>query len=170
MNYPQLFLKKTAKIYDHVWQGDVCEVFSQEKGVAFDLIVFNDILEHIVDPWACLKLVKDMILPEGRVLASIPNMRFWPILSDLVFQGNWRYRDAGVMDKTHLRFFTKKSIENLFLDCGYSGVTICGINKTWRKSLRWRAINTLSLGRFNDCLFPQFAVVARPASKTFKTL
>jgi 2-polyprenyl-3-methyl-5-hydroxy-6-metoxy-1,4-benzoquinol methylase len=156
--------KEAAGIYEQVWEGDVCAVLSQSGGRSFDLIVFNDILEHIVDPWLCLKLARDLLLPNGQVVASIPNMRFWPILSDLFFQGNWNYRDAGVMDRTHLRFFTRKSIHELFNCSGYRIVSICGINETWKKSLRWRVINAFFAGRFQDCLFPQFAIVAIPDS------
>ncbi|MFC1795952.1 class I SAM-dependent methyltransferase [Pseudomonadota bacterium] len=156
--------QEAGRIYDRVWPGDVCEILSLPERADFDLIVFNDILEHIVDPWLCLELTRQLLVPGGQVLASIPNMRFWPILSDLFFQGDWRYRDAGVMDKTHLRFFTRKSIIGLFAQSGYDIVAIDGINKTWKKSVRWMVVNALSLGRFEDCVFPQFAVVATPAS------
>lgn len=149
--------------YEHVWVGDVCMVLEENEDQKFDLIVFNDVLEHLVDPWVCLMLSKRHLLPGGRIVSSIPNMRFWPILSDLIFQGDWRYRDAGVMDRTHLRFFTKKSIQGLFEDSGFIIVEISGINKTWKTSVRWRLLNILLLGQLNDCLYPQFAVVAKPA-------
>jgi len=68
------------------------------------------------------------------------------------------------MDKTHLRFFTRKSIGGLFTQSGYDIVEIDGINKTWKRSVRWMVVNALSLGHFEDCVFPQFAVVATPAS------
>ena len=128
------------------------------------LIVLNDILEHLADPWECLALVRQMAHPRAHVVASIPNVRFWPILSDLVFQASWTYREAGVMDRTHLRFFTKESVLALFAESGLEVVGITGINKISRISLRWRALNLLFLGGLNDCLFPQFAVEAVPGS------
>lgn len=156
--------KKAARIYEKIWVGDVNEVFSNKIDSGFDLIVFNDILEHIVDPWLCLQLAKNWLNPEGLVIASIPNIRFWPVLSDLIFQQNWRYREAGVMDKTHLRFFTKKSIRHLFNETGYKITEMHGINKTWKVSMRWWIINSVFLGRFEDCLYPQYAIIAKPTS------
>ena len=161
-----LAAKEAKNVYDQVWEGDACKVLLQSPENHFDLIIFNDFLEHIVDPWQCLTLTQSLLDPHGRVVASIPNMRFWPVLSDLVFQGNWNYRNAGVMDKTHLRFFTENSILDLFNRCGYQVVKICGINETSKKSLRWKVINALMPGRFQDCLFPQFAVVAISAPKS----
>ncbi len=154
--------KLARGVFDQVWEGDVNEVVRQNSDQKFDLVVFNDILEHLIDPWTCLLLTKKLLTDKGIVMASIPNIRFWPVLSDLLFQGDWRYRDAGVMDNSHLRFFTKKSIQRLFLESGFHIVTIEGINKTRKPSIRWKVLNILFAGDLHDCLFPQFAVVAKP--------
>lgn len=156
---------EAANLYDVVWVRDVGESLEDSEGNSFDLIVFNDVLEHLVDPWKCLVLARARLAPTGMVVASIPNMRFWPILSDLVFQGAWTYRDAGVMDRTHLRFFTKHSIRSLFEQCGYRVDQIEGINETWKKSMRWRVLNILFAGALRDCLYPQFAVTATPIAQ-----
>jgi 2-polyprenyl-3-methyl-5-hydroxy-6-metoxy-1,4-benzoquinol methylase len=148
--------------YDEVWSGDVHEVLRKIRARTFDLIVFNDLLEHLIDPSLALRQSRELLSAEGNVLASIPNMRFWPALSDLVFQGDWRYRDAGVMDSTHLRFFTPKSIVRLFEHAGFRVLQMHGINKTWIRSWRWRICNLLMGGRLEDCLYPQFAVLAEP--------
>lgn len=161
-----LVAEEAKKIYDHVWISDVCNALRNVRHEVFDLIIFNDILEHLVDPWLCLKLTRDQLSVNGTVVASIPNMRFWPILSDLIFQGAWTYREAGVMDRTHLRFFTKNSIRSLFEDCGYRVARLEGINKTWKQSTRWRVLNILLAGALGDCLYPQFAVVANPDIST----
>lgn len=155
---------RARKHYDHVWSGDVHEVLSNIQDRRFDLIVFNDLLEHLVDPEKALRQSRNLLSRDGRVLASIPNMRFWPALSDLVFQGDWRYRDAGVMDSTHLRFFTRKSIVRMFDQTGYRVQDIHGINRTWIRSWRWRFCNVLMGGRLEDCLYPQFAVLAEAKS------
>ncbi len=151
---------RAPSIYTKVHVGDVHQVLAELPNALFDLIVFNDLLEHLVDPYTCLASCQRLLLPGGRILASIPNMRFWPALSDLVFQAEWRYRDAGVMDETHLRFFTEKSIRRMFDDAGFRIEQMHGINKTWIFSWRWRILNLLLRGQLKDCLYPQFAVVA----------
>ncbi len=163
----ELFEDEAARAREHyteVWAGDVHIILDQIQGREFDLIVFNDLLEHLVDPGRALVQCRTLLARGGHVLASIPNMRFWPALSDLVFKGDWRYRDAGVMDSTHLRFFTKRSMIRMFENSGYRVDSIDGINQTWIVSWRWRIMN-LVLGRtLEDCLFPQFAVLASSAA------
>ncbi len=154
--------EKARPVYDTVHISDVNDVLSATTPGLFDLIVCNDILEHLTDPWKCLNLAKNCLASDGVVVASIPNMRFWPVLSDLLFNKAWNYRDAGVMDRTHLRFFTESSIHRLFVDCGYVVDTLEGISRTSRISLRWRLLNALMAGRLFDCVYPQFAVVAGP--------
>jgi 2-polyprenyl-3-methyl-5-hydroxy-6-metoxy-1,4-benzoquinol methylase len=151
---------RVPSVYEKIWVGNVTDVLTEIAESQFDVIVFNDLLEHLVDPYSCLKSCQRLLSPRGKILASIPNMRFWPALSDLVFQADWRYRDAGVMDETHLRFFTQKSIRRMFDECGYDVELIHGINKTWIFSWRWRMLNLIMRGQLSDCLFPQFAVLA----------
>jgi 2-polyprenyl-3-methyl-5-hydroxy-6-metoxy-1,4-benzoquinol methylase len=153
---------RARKHYEEVWSGDVHDVLQKIDSRSFDLIVFNDLLEHLIDPQKALRQSRELLSSEGKVLASIPNMRFWPALSDLIFQADWRYRDAGVMDSTHLRFFTRKSIVRMFEQTGYRVIQMHGINKTWIRSWRWRICNLLMAGKLEDCLYPQFAVLAEP--------
>ncbi len=162
----ELFSDEAAKArehYDEVLAGDVHSVLEELSGPTFDLIVFNDLLEHLIDPGRALQQCHRLLPPQGKILASIPNMRFWPALSDLLFQGDWRYRDAGVMDSTHLRFFTQKSIVRMFEQNGYRVDRIEGINETWIRSWRWRIMNLFMAGSLADCLYPQFAVLASRA-------
>jgi 2-polyprenyl-3-methyl-5-hydroxy-6-metoxy-1,4-benzoquinol methylase len=147
--------------FEKVWIGDVNMILPSLPELTYDLIVFNDLLEHLVNPQEVLDKCVRLLRPEGRIMASIPNMRFWPILSDLLFQAEWRYRDAGVMDETHLRFYTRKSIIRMFQEAGFSVERIEGINKTSTLSWRWRILNLLMGGSLKDCLFPQFALLAR---------
>jgi len=80
--------------------------------------VFGDCLEHLKDPWEILREIKPMISPDGCVCACIPNMQHWSIQLDLN-AGNIRYQDSGLLDRTHLRWFTKITIEELFASTGY---------------------------------------------------
>lgn len=149
-------------VMDETFNGTVEAVLGTLPDQHFDAIVFNDILEHLVSPWDCLREARRILRPEGFVIASIPNMRFWPVLSELLFESDFRYREAGVMDRTHLRFFTRKSITRLFRDSDFQLVELQGINKTHIVSPRWRLLNLVMAGKLQDCLYPQFAVVATP--------
>lgn len=82
-----------------------------------DCIVYGDVLEHLIDPWAVLKRHVALLSPGGRMVASIPNVQNWSIIVDLL-RGDWTYRDSGLMDRTHVRFFTLNSIAAMFEGAG----------------------------------------------------
>jgi 2-polyprenyl-3-methyl-5-hydroxy-6-metoxy-1,4-benzoquinol methylase len=84
-----------------------------------DLLLLLDVLEHLRDPWARLMEFKSLLAPKGVVIASIPNVRNLKVLGPLIFKGEWRYRDSGILDRTHLRFFTRRTVIELFADTGY---------------------------------------------------
>ncbi|MGH2951353.1 MAG: class I SAM-dependent methyltransferase [Solirubrobacterales bacterium] len=75
----------------------------------FDLIVFADVLEHLPAPEPALERCLLLLAPDGRVIVSVPNMRFWSVLLRLAFD-RWAYAEAGVRDRTHLRIFTRRSL------------------------------------------------------------
>ena len=122
----------------------------------FDCIVFNDVLEHVVDPWAMLGRAKDHLAPGGHVVASIPNVRHYIVVRNLLLRGRWDYAEWGVLDRTHLRFFTRASIEDLFDSADLEIETLAPINPI---NVRRAA---LLVGPFRDMRYTQFAVVARP--------
>lgn len=159
--------KATAKL-DHVIVG----VFGPQTDLpeeTFDCIVFNDVLEHMVAPEQALRYAKTLLSPTGSIVASIPNIRYLPILWQLVVHGGWEYQDCGVLDRTHVRFFTRSSITAMFRSEGYvvsdiSGINPCAGIPRVRKRL-WRAyefMNALFFRKFSDLRFQQFAVVAQP--------
>ncbi len=78
-----------------------------------DCIILGDILEHLKDPWTKLKRLTEIAKPGAQILASIPNVQHWSIIRDLL-KGEWEYTDSGLLDRTHLRFFTLKSIRAMF--------------------------------------------------------
>ena len=138
---------------------------------AFDCIVFNDVLEHMVEPDQALRYAKHLLSAGGTILASIPNVRHFPLLWQLGVRGSWEYGDCGILDRTHLRFFTKSNILKMFQDEGYAVRSISGINPymgipsaSRRLWFVYRAANVLFMGKFSDLKFLQFAVVAEPGS------
>jgi hypothetical protein len=62
----------------------------------------------------CVRLLK----PGGQIIACVPNVRNWRVVAPLLFRGDWEYEDAGILDRTHLRFFTRRSMTRLLSDCG----------------------------------------------------
>jgi glycosyltransferase involved in cell wall biosynthesis/SAM-dependent methyltransferase len=88
-----------------------------------DVIICADILEHLFDPWRVLENAKKWLKPDGIIIASLPNTAHYSIISDLL-KGRWDYIPFGLLCVTHLRFFTKKSIEDMFIKSGYSILTM----------------------------------------------
>jgi len=84
----------------------------------FDCIICADILEHLRDPWKIIQQLVEYLKRDGVIIASIPNIRHYSSVNNLLFKGYWPYRDRGIHDRTHLRFFTKKNIIELFQDAG----------------------------------------------------
>ena len=84
----------------------------------FDVIVLADVLEHIYNPWGVLKRLKPYLSPRGCILASVPNTRNLSVLSQLA-AGRWRYEPAGLLDVTHIRFFTRIEVQEMFVATGY---------------------------------------------------
>ena len=143
----------------------LCGPFDAGLGLppgSFDTVVFNDSLEHLLDPQAALALAVRLLRPGGCVIASIPNVRYGPHLREVLFQADWRYRDEGILDRTHLRFFTRRSIVRSFAEAGLRVQRIEGITPCWRGPRLWLARALLPRG-MQDLLYLQFAVVATPA-------
>ena len=146
---------------DLVLTGDAATAVDRLQGQSFDAIVLNDVLEHVVEPEALLRALRPLVGDGGVVVASIPNVREFFTLVDLVWRGRWEYGDEGILDRTHLRFFTRASLQGLFDAGGFTLQRVTGINRTGSK--KFALFNALTLGRFSDMGFLQFACVARPA-------
>jgi len=123
----------------------------------FDAIILNDVLEHALDPDAFLTKLTGLLRGDGFFLVSLPNVQFHKVVRKLVFQGDWTYTDEGVLDRTHLRFFTRRSALTLFTRHGLSPVKIEGINAA--PFPRWLTlVNLLSFRRFEDMRYQQFFI------------
>ena len=89
------------RMLDRVVCGDAVTNVEQLPDAYFDCIVCNDILEHLVAPEDFLRLLKAKLSPDGNIICSIPNVRYFFVLYDLVIKKRWEYQDAGVLDRTH---------------------------------------------------------------------
>lgn len=87
----------------------------------FDFIIMADVLEHLENPWTVLERIRKYLKSDGKILASVPNVAHYSVVRNLV-NGHWTYEEAGILDKTHLRYFTLSEINKMFLGAGYSGL------------------------------------------------
>jgi 2-polyprenyl-3-methyl-5-hydroxy-6-metoxy-1,4-benzoquinol methylase len=97
---------------------DVTSLADVLRGEQFDVVVAGDILEHLRDPEALLRSLVPILAPDGTVVASIPNVAHGSVRLALV-SGCFDYADLGILDRTHLRFFTRHGIEQLFASAGF---------------------------------------------------
>jgi 2-polyprenyl-3-methyl-5-hydroxy-6-metoxy-1,4-benzoquinol methylase len=97
------------------------EHFDNEKFRTFfpsDCWIFGDVLEHLYDPWALLKRIRTHIQPEAQIIACVPNAQHWSVQA-LLNCGQFRYQDQGLLDRTHIRWFTRITMIELFESSGY---------------------------------------------------
>ena len=150
------------------FDGVYCGYFPQSvpEAADYDLVCFNDVLEHVLDPWLMLRQAKRYLKSDGRVLVSIPSIRYAPIVIDLL-RGRWTYTSTGTLDRTHVRFFTRSSMLEMFHDAGYAVETCVGINPVGvHREQQMGAVARLVLRAarrvLGDFSFLQFVIVARP--------
>jgi len=111
--------KRAEGRLDKVIHGDVEKIILPFQLEYFDYIIMGDVIEHLIDPWSTLKKMSQFLSPRGYLIASIPNINYWKVLADLILLDKWEYQPAGILDKTHLRFFTRGTISKMFTECGF---------------------------------------------------
>lgn len=135
----------------------------------FDCICFGDVLEHLVEPSATLRRIARVLDRNGAVIASIPNVRFFQVVAALA-DGRWQYQDAGILDRTHLRFFTRVDMRELFESAGLEVLAIHPLSKAPAAAAPRNSDGAVTLGRitmrphddadYQDLLTYQYVVVA----------
>jgi len=116
---------EAKKCLDQVYIGDINSFFSVND-TEFDVITFGDVLEHLPDPGSILSAAKKHLSQDGIVVASIPNVAHNAIRA-MLLEGRWDYSELGILDKTHLRFFTLKTIVDLFSQESYQITAIAPV-------------------------------------------
>lgn len=124
----------------------------------FDLVCFNDVLEHLWDPWQILRETHNHLVPGGVVLAAIPSIQYLPELSRVV-RGRWDYTDGGTLDRTHVRFFTRATMVEMFEENGYEVEACVPANSMFRfrRYRRYRLLRPL----IRDMEWMHFVIRAR---------
>jgi len=147
----------------------ICGAFGENLDLPqmkFDCVVFNDMLEHLVDPYSALLYARTLLQDGGTIVASIPNVRYFDNIWKLLVDQDWEYTQNGILDRTHLRFFTYRSILSTFNKLGFQVELIEGINPLEtehpHRVRKFNFFNSLLLNQIEDTRYLQFAVVARP--------
>lgn len=132
----------------------------------FDVIIMNDVIEHLLEPWDDIQKLKSKLKKDGVFVTSIPNVRYAKNMFNLLFKRDWKYTDDRILDITHYRFFTRKSIRRLWEENGYEIQKMKGINRT--KSFAFvpfaLLFNILFLFSQLDIFYMQFATVCKKKS------
>lgn len=129
----------------------------------FDAIVCGDVLEHLVDPWQVIKKLGVYLKPEGKIIVSVPNIRNYKALSKIIFKGDFAYDPhGGILDKTHLRFFCKKNVSQLFDNALYNFEKVIPINDfpKYSFSKKLQLGNALTGKMFEEFFVSQYLGVA----------
>jgi 2-polyprenyl-3-methyl-5-hydroxy-6-metoxy-1,4-benzoquinol methylase len=134
----------------------------------FDVIICGDVLEHLFDPSAVLMKLRDFLRPDGVMIASIPNIRNWSIVKKIVCDGDFKYEDSGILDRTHVRFYCKRNVEELFQSNGFKLLKITD-DKSNKKKSKWlstrnKFFNFVTFGTYNEFKAIQYFIVAKKAN------
>ncbi|MBJ7330706.1 MAG: methyltransferase domain-containing protein [Solirubrobacteraceae bacterium] len=105
---------------------DGLEELPEDLGT-FDTIIFGDVLEHLRDPARLLRTLRDALTEDGVIICSIPNVKHWSVIMPLLVHDRWEYQDAGLLDRTHVHFFTLEEISLMLDECGYTAQHV-GVN------------------------------------------
>lgn len=148
---------EAARNLDQVIVGDIEEVPLDFPSGHFDTLIMSEVLEHLRDPWATLRRLHPLLKPGALVLAGSPNVAHHTVLR-MLLRGRWDYATVGIMDQTHLRWFTPDTYVQLFENSGYrvesvGPATPLGIKASW--------FNKLTLRRFEYLLHTQIQLKAR---------
>ncbi|MCX7930654.1 MAG: class I SAM-dependent methyltransferase [Chlorobi bacterium] len=149
---------EAAQRLDCVHTGDIEQIELPYPDGYFDCILCADVLEHLRDPWNVLRRLRRLLTPDGVLIASIPNIRHVRVLAKIVFN-RFEYEDSGILDQTHLRFFTRHTIEQLFTTTGYD-VRFVGANRS--RSWKFTLLNAVTFGLARPFSIVQYIVKARP--------
>ncbi|MDO8444906.1 MAG: class I SAM-dependent methyltransferase [Deltaproteobacteria bacterium] len=144
---------------DEVYEGDIEKINLPIEEGSLDVVLCLDVLEHLIDPWSVVHKLDMLIKPGGVLIASIPNVRHFKASFPLFFLGQWDYRDAGILDSTHLRFFVRETAVKL-MEC--SGLTVDMVKATgFEKGSKSRTINILTFSLFRPFLEVQYLIRAK---------
>lgn len=158
-----------------VLKGTFDEVKSKLPKSYFDIVICNDVIEHMPDHQQFFGEISQFMRPDGVIVGSIPNVRFYDNMFKMLFEKDWLYKEDGILDKTHLAFFTERSLRRTIERSGFELLDLRGLNLDVqidysRKSRLYfflaRVLSRATMGYFYDIRYLQFGFQARPKGKS----
>jgi 2-polyprenyl-3-methyl-5-hydroxy-6-metoxy-1,4-benzoquinol methylase len=144
------------KKLDKVYEVDAEKYPLDLSGEKFDVIIFADILEHLVNPWLALKKYRDCLNEKGLCLISVPNIRYYRVILPLFLRGEFKYESHGILDIDHLRFFTLKTMRQYLKEGGFK---IKKVKRNFSGHVS-ALMNLLTLNIFADLFTRQYIILA----------
>lgn len=140
------------KSYDEVYNVDIetANIDITFLNYSFDYVILGDILEHLKDPWNILLQVKTILKQNGKAIISVPNIQHIETFIQVYMKGKWAYNERGIFDKTHIRFFTLKNIEDLV---SFAGLKVEKVSRNFRFRDRIGSKYPLKSGKILNGLF-----------------
>lgn len=154
---PYAELNPSLQNIDAIWKMDIEKELPDIPAASLDLLLCLDVLEHLVDPWETVRRLDHLVKPGGTIIVSVPNLRNYHVVLDLLLKGSFEYADAGILDRTHLRFFTRKSAIALAETSGARVTCVIGTETN-----RWQKKLLVKMG-VGDLLAKQFILSAKKA-------
>lgn len=153
-----------AKHYTRIFNNHYEETAADIPDEYFDLVICNDVIEHLDDHDKFLSSIHSKLKHGGKLVGSVPNVRYYANLYELIVEKDWQYVDTGILDRTHLRFFTETSLRRALVGAGFRIEIMQGINsalkprgqRRLRKHALLRLLSLVSLGNLNDIQWLQF--------------
>ena len=116
---------RARQVCETVYVGDLSTFDVEELEGPYDVLLFGDTLEHLPDPAAVLRRLRTKLRPGGALIISVPNIANWFVRISLL-AGRFNYADRGIMDRTHLRFFTVRTVAEMLADAGFEVESLVG--------------------------------------------
>ena len=153
--------KQNYKPLDRFIFGDIEKIELPEYNQYFDLILLPDVLEHLFEPKSVLETLKKYLKEDGKIIISMPNIRYYSALYKIVFKGDFKYEESGIFDYTHVRFYCRKNIQELLETAGYTILKQESSIKNYQGKSLSKLINLITFGKFEEFFSTQYFFVVR---------
>ena len=153
--------KQNYKPLDRFIFGDIEKIELPEYNQYFDLILLPDVLEHLFEPKSVLETLKKYLKEDGKIIVSMPNIRYYSALYKIVLKGDFKYEESGIFDYTHVRFYCRKNIQELLETAGYTILKQESSIKNYQGKSLSKLINLITFGIFEEFFSTQYFFVVR---------
>ncbi|MDH4402702.1 MAG: class I SAM-dependent methyltransferase [Flavobacterium sp.] len=153
--------KQNYKPLDQFIFGDIEKIDLPEYFQHFDLILLADVLEHLFEPKSVLETLKKYLKEDGKIIISMPNIRYYSALYKIVFKGDFKYEESGIFDYTHVRFYCRKNIQELLETAGYKVLKQESSIINYQGKSIAKLINLITFGIFEEFFSTQYFFVVK---------